>query len=193
MTTPKPTVADDLDGIIDDSSAATRTDPLEEHFVLIGDTVIYTGPGRVQAPWSAVEFHARRTYGLEKDRTEYDAIDPHDPLYTDTTDIECKGVRALPDGRVALRDRQHRHLLNEDRGEYIISVYQPLTDRAIHIVDHARLPAETVDAKLSDQQWSPRDSARLQENEVRLKYQSFDVFDEKRIKREAYLMDHITA
>lgn len=167
-----------------------RDEPLEENFKMISDIVGYFGAGQMQNPWSAAEFAARKEYGLQKERSRVgDACDPYDPVYGDETTVEIKSASTLPVGRLTFRDEQHQELLSEPHGEYVFVIYQRLNERAVFIADYGRLSAEDVNDTLSEYRWSPRDSAQVQANEIRVPWTEFDCFDSERVKYRAGHMD----
>lgn len=202
MTTkrPSPHDIDDLDDLITDDPAATRTEPLEDHMIMIDDTlVINVGPGEMYHVWSAVEHAARAIHDLIKQRDIGDATDPRQSnLFEDNTlPVEIKGAIAGPviggssPGRFAIRRGQHQRLL--DMGaDYVLVVYSRLSGRAVYVADTVRISAEMMDDIISEQgrKWSPRDADHVEEDETRLKWTDIPFFDEERIPRSAYVMQY---
>lgn len=186
---------DDLAALIDDSAA--RTDPLENHFVMIdGPLVAYTGPGRIGHPWSATEYAVRELYNFEKDRSDgFDAKDPRasNLFAEDESDkVETKAARigrSKSTGRFAVRDAQHAELV-EDGGDYVLITYEQLTDRLIYIGDHVRISADTMDDIVSRYAWSKRDRTGEQESEVRVPWETLPWFDAEKEIRKAFVLDY---
>lgn len=193
MPTNQPS-SDDLAALIDDSAA--RTEPLEEHFIIVdGPLVVYTGPGRVAHPWSATEYAARQLEGLEKDRSDgFDAVDPRqNNLFDDATDkIETKAARigrAKSTGRFAVRDEQHSRLVDVD-GDYVLLTYEQINDRIVYIGDHVRVSADTMEDLVQRYSWSRRDRAGAEEREVRVPHAELPWIESDRSIREAFVLDY---
>lgn len=172
---------------------------IEEDLVYIdGPFVAYVGPDKITNPWSAVEFGVRRERGLKKDRSKFDAVDPRSTAVfkpSESDEVEIKSGRAGhprhggSSGRLAIREDQHAKLINAD-GDYVLAVYEQLSDRLVYLADTVRVPARVIDDIVDEYQWSPRDAARQQSNEVRVPWTDLPYFDEERVQRRAVVLDY---
>lgn len=186
---------DDLSGLINDDTP--RTEPLEEHFVMIDDCfVAYLGPDKVCHPWSAAEFGARRRHSLIKDRDQFDAVDPHESnLFADLQDtqVEIKSARVGcgDPGRICIKDIQHGDLLSKQQGAYVIVLYEQINNRLVYIADSIRVSAEMLNELAKQYTWSPRDASGCEPNEIRIRWTKLPYFDAERIRRKTFVLDYV--